>query len=128
MQQRGRKSAAGALLPIGVSGEPTRLVPPAFLSAEDAAFFTELVGACDPSHFRKSDEPLLVAFTQATMMSRETAHDPAKIMAWEKATRMQATLATRLRLSPASRTDPKTIARHPEPLSGPKPWETKLDD
>lgn len=93
-----QESAECALLPVSVSGEPTRLAPPAFLSAEEAAFFTELVSACDPSHFRKSDEPLLVAFTQATLMSRETAHDLAKIMAWEKATRMQATLATRLRL------------------------------
>jgi hypothetical protein len=123
MQQRGRKSAASHLLPVGVGGEPARLVPPAFLSAEEAALFAEVVAACDACHFRKSDESLLVAFVQATLMSREAAHDPSNIMVWEKATRMQATLATRLRLAPQSRIDPKTLGRRSEPPRGPMPWE-----
>jgi len=42
---------------------------------------------------------------------------------WEKATRMQATLATRLRLSPQARTDPKTIGRQMPQRIGPPPWE-----
>ena len=128
MQQRGRKSAANNLLPVNLTGEPTRLTPPAFLSAEEAALFTEVIGACDVSHFRKSDEPLLVAFVQATLMSREAAHDPSKILVWEKVTRMQATLATRLRLAPQSRLDPKTVGRHAEPPRGPKLWEVEEDE
>jgi hypothetical protein len=42
---------------------------------------------------------------------------------WEKATRMQATLATRLRLSPQARTDPKTIGRQMPQRIDPPPWE-----
>jgi len=126
MQQRGRKSAA-SLLPVGVGGEQARLVPPAFLSAEEASLFAEVVAACDVGHFRKSDEPLLVAFVQATLMSREAAHNPSNIMVWEKATRMQATLATRLRLAPQSRIDPKTLGRQSEPPRGPMPWEREGD-
>ena len=41
---------------------------------------------------------------------------------WEKAVRMQATLATRLRLSPHSRISPKTVARQ-QPRRGPWPWD-----
>ena len=54
---------------------------------------------------------MLVSYVQATLLSRVTARDPKMIAVWEKATRMQATLATRLRLAPQSRTDPKTLAR-----------------
>ena len=50
------------------------------------------------------------------------AHTPSKIMLWEKAVRMQATLATRLRLSPQSRVDPKTVGRL-QVSHGPRPWE-----
>ncbi|MGB9394444.1 MAG: hypothetical protein WCB32_06625 [Pseudolabrys sp.] len=84
--------------------------------------FTELVAACDARHFVESDLPLLVSYVQATLLSRSTARDPDKIAIWEKATRMQATLATRLRLAPQSRTDPKTIARGLQRL-GPQSWE-----
>jgi hypothetical protein len=126
MLQRGRKSAASKLLPFNVTGEPPRLTPPSFLSADEVALFTEVVAACDASHFRDSDLPLLISFVQATLMSRDSAHDPSKIMVWEKATRMQATLATRLRLSPQSRLDPKTVGRHRQP-QGPFPWEPEPD-
>jgi hypothetical protein len=128
MRQRGRRSVASNLVPLAMRGEPPRLSPPSFLSAEEVALFNEVVGACDVSHFRKSDEPLLVAFIQATLMSRDAAHDPSKILVWEKATRMQATLATRLRLAPQSRLDPKTVGRHAEPPRGPKPWEFEADE
>lgn len=88
--------------------------------------FTELVDACTPDHFRVSDEPLLISFVQATLLSRQAvakaATDSAALTLWEKATKMQATLATRLRLSPQTRLDPKTVARRrPEPLK--MPWE-----
>jgi hypothetical protein len=37
--------------------------------------------------------------------------DAAFAQIWERATRVQASLATRLRISPQSRLDPKTTAR-----------------
>jgi hypothetical protein len=121
MRQRGRKSAAN-LVTLRVDGAPPRPHPPAYLQDDERMLFTELVAACDARHFVESDLPLLVSYVQATLLSRSTARDPDKIAIWEKATRMQATLATRLRLAPQSRTDPKTIARGLQRL-GPQPWE-----
>ena len=114
MAKRGRTSAAElSILSIG-SGRQ-RLVPPLDLNAGEAKLFRELVAACAPDHFVHSDMPLLVSFVQATLLSRAAAtalvKDVAMIGIWEKAVRMQATLATRLRLAPQARTDPKTLAR-----------------
>ena len=121
MRQRGRRSAA-TLVAIDLTGKPSRLTPPSSLNDDEQALFSELVGACDASHFRESDLPLLISYIQATLISRAAAHDPDRIVLWEKATRMQATLATRLRLSPQSRIDPKTIGRQ-QPHPGPFPWD-----
>ncbi len=123
MQTRGRKSLA-SLTTLKVDGSASRLLPPASITNEEQALFSELVEACDASHFRDSDIPLLVSYIQSTLISRCAAHDPDKITIWEKATRMQATLATRLRLSPQSRADPKTVGRQ-QPFVGRKPWEDR---
>ena len=85
--------------------------------------FVELINACSPQHFVQSDLPLLVSFVQSTLLTRDTARDPSKVAIWEKAVRVQATLATRLRLAPQARTEPKTIARHAAQRVGPAPWE-----
>jgi hypothetical protein len=50
------------------------------------------------------DTPLLVSFVQATLIARSTAHDPDKAQLWEWSVKLQATLATRLRLAPQART------------------------
>jgi len=121
MRQRGRKSAA-TLVALNVNGEQPRLTAPSSLNTDERALFGELVDACDASHFRESDLPLLISYIQATLISRGAAHDPDRIALWEKATRMQATLATRLRLSPQSRIDPKTLGRQ-QPHPGPRPWD-----
>jgi hypothetical protein len=121
MRQRGRKSAASLAI-LNVNGKQTRLSAPPSLDDNERALFDELVAACDPSHFRESDIPLLVSFVQATLIARGAAHEPERIAMWEKATRMQATLATRLRLAPQSRLDPKTVGRREVP-TGPRPWE-----
>jgi hypothetical protein len=119
MRQRRRKSAATLAAP-NLTGRPSPLSPPASLNDDERALFCELVGACAAEHFRTSDLPLLISYIQATLIARDAAHEPDRITLWEKATRMQATLATRLRLSPQSRADPKTVARHEPPLR--KPW------
>jgi hypothetical protein len=92
----------------------------------ERSLFVESV--CGPRHFTKSDAPLLASYVQATLLSRaavkKAASDPAMLALWEKSTRMQSTLATRLRLSPASRADPKTVARE-RPSLYRKPWEDR---
>jgi hypothetical protein len=51
-----------------------------------------------------------VSYVQATLMARQTVRDPEQVATWDKAVRLQAMLATRLRLTPQSRSDPKTTA------------------
>jgi hypothetical protein len=125
MRQRGRKSAA-ALVESNVTGRPPRQDPPSHLSDDERTLFVELVESCAPSHFVESDLPLLVSFVQATLLVRRAAtgmiDDPDLIAVFEKAVKLQATLATRLRLAPQSRLDPKSVARQ-QPYSGPKPWD-----
>src|SRR5262249_55257008 len=125
MRQRGRKSE-DYLATLVVNGDPPRLDPPPSLTDPERTLFVQIVEACAPTHFVPSDLPLLVSFVQATLLSRQAvtkaSSDPGMLALWEKATRMQATLATRLRLAPQSRIDPKTLARQ-QPLPFPKPWE-----
>src|SRR5215475_14354867 len=103
MRKRGRKSA-DELAVINVNGDPPRLDPPVTLTDPERALFVEIVEACSPKHFVPSDLPILVSFIQSTLLSRQAIKEAAKdgkaVAIWEKATRMQATLATRLRLSP----------------------------
>jgi hypothetical protein len=120
MARPGRKSIA-SLTTLRVDGALSRLEPPAYLQAGERLLFNELIEACSPQHFRPSDMPLVVSYVQATLISRNAAHDPDKITLWEKAVRMQATLAVRLRLCPHAGVSPKTVTRH-EPRRGPPPW------
>jgi hypothetical protein len=129
-----RKSAFDNIVPLGGLPLPRSLTAPSGLSADERAQFNELVGSCDPRHFVKSDTPLLVSYVQSTLLSRRAAsqmrRDPDMVTVWEKATRMQATLATRLRLAPQARTDPLTIARqhaayHAKPSEEEEPWDFK---
>ena len=64
--RRGRKSAASLLIPDVVS--TTRLSAPSGLSLKERVVFEAITAACDPSHFRKSDVPLIVAYVQATLL------------------------------------------------------------
>jgi hypothetical protein len=110
-----RKSVAALTTLPRVDGRPTRLEPPRHLDKQETALFTELVGTCAPEHFVPADVHLLVSFVQATLLSRSAAAqlgtDPSLVTVWEKAVRVQAQLATRLRLAPSARSDPKSIAR-----------------
>jgi hypothetical protein len=67
------------------------------------------------SPFVASDVPLQVSYVQATLLAQRMAksfstHAPA-LKTWEVAVKAQALLATRLRLAPQSRVDPKTLTR-----------------
>jgi phage terminase small subunit len=136
MGQRGRKSAA-ALAVIGVDGNPNRLLPPASLSDAERAVFVDVVTACDPTHFQPSDLPLLCRYCEAAVLGEQAALElrrgavvDGKPSPWitiqEKAVRAMVSLSMRLRLSPQSRIDPKTLGRK-EAYAGPKPWELRAD-
>jgi hypothetical protein len=121
-----RKSAAELSLSsvVPVDGAPVvRLEPPASLTESERVLFRQVVSACAPRHFVETDGPLLVSYVQATLMAHATARDPGAVEAWAKAVRMQMALATKLRLSPQARTDPKTTGRQPPPRIGRAPWE-----
>jgi hypothetical protein len=130
MQQRGRKSAA-ELASFSVNGDPPPLEPPPSLNDAERLLFAEIVEAVSPRHFLPTDQPLLASYCQAVVISREAAKyamtDQSSLLAWEKATRVQAQLAGRLRLSPSSRYDPKTAARMPPTPRRPRLWEDDGD-
>src|SRR5262249_45340490 len=100
---------------LRVDGEP-RLDPPPTLDDRERTLFNQIVQDCPPTHFQKSDAPLLTAYVQSILLSqhaiKRAAKDPLALATWEKSTRMHATLDTRLRLAPQSRVDPKTLQRN----------------
>jgi len=133
MKQRGRKSAA-ALSVIAIDGKPPRLDPPTSLPEAERTIFVDLVNACEPTHFRPSDAPLLCRYCEAAVLAEQAAHELRQtgavvngksspwIVVQEKAVRAMVALSMRLRLSPQSRIDPKTLGRQ-QVYMGPKPWE-----
>ena len=123
MRQRGRRSAA-ALEVINVDGRPSRLQPPRYLNKIETAVFVELAAT---GHFVPTDAGLLASLAQATIMARKAARDPAKLSVWERAVRVQAMLSTKLRLTPQTRTDPKTVGRQQQ-RGYPAPWEWERND
>jgi len=128
-----RKSAA-ALSVIAVDGRPKRLQAPSSLSEPERSIFNRIVANCDARHFRPSDELLLVRYAEASALCdlaadhlrTEGAVVGGKPSPWitvqEKSVRTMVALSMRLRLSPQSRADPKTIARQQVPPRRP-PWE-----
>jgi hypothetical protein len=132
MRQRGRKSAEALAVP-SVNGKGPRLEPPASLSESERSVFVGLVTACDPDHFRASDLPLLVRYTESIVLADQAALElrkgavvKGKSSPWlavqREAIKAMVALSMRLRLSPQSRIDPKTLARQ-QLRQGPAPWE-----
>jgi hypothetical protein len=109
---------------IAVDGRPSKLEPPSYLTPPEIELFEELVNACSADHFRSSDMPVLVSLVQATLLARNTGRDPDKVAEFDRLARLQATLATKLRLTVQSRSDPKNIGRQQLLPMGPMPWET----
>jgi P27 family predicted phage terminase small subunit len=132
MGNRGRKSADAMM--VRVDGRSERIKPPTCLGADERKRFIEVVNNCPPDHFRRTDVSLLARFCEADALAEQAAEHlrnegavvDRKANPWlvvqEKSVRALTALSMRLRLSPQSRLDPKTIARQPE-LSGKKPWE-----
>jgi len=133
MKQRGRISAA-ALSAIAVNDQPTRPSPPATLSESERELFLAIVSGCDTGHFREADLPLLSRYCEAAILAEQAALElrngavvggkPSPwIIVQEKSVRAMVSLSMRLRLSPQSRLDPKTLSRQ-QPYVGPPPWES----
>lgn len=122
-----RTSAAAKLITPRLNREKPRVEPPEHLSDEERTEFIAIVSNCSAEHFTKSDLPLLSSYVGAIVLARnalkDAAHDKDALIIWEKATRLVAMMATRLRLSPQARTDPAKIARNlPKPYLR-RPWE-----
>jgi len=119
LQKRGRKTL-GELGGVTLNVEQIRLQPPAHLNAAERQLFVELVELAPPRQFTPTDSPLLCAYVQAIVLSRGAVRnietDPHALSIWEKAIRMQAVLATKLRLCPHSRAHARTIEAHTRAL------------
>jgi hypothetical protein len=131
MLQRGRVSrdARESVVAFPVDVDLVRLAPPSWLSRDEKKVFAEIVAACRPTHFTPADEPLLVSYVQATCLARSSIKrarkNRAALSAWEKATRTQAVLATKLRLAPQCRFDRKSVAvgLPSRSVADVRPWE-----
>ncbi len=130
MAQRGRKSAAELSTVKVICVDHQRLKPPPYLSDTARSVFTEVVGASDPKAFRKAELPLLCSFCEAVVVSRCAAAALAQDRAegydlsyrqWIESTKLVATLATRLRLTPHSRLDARGAGRLREAMK--MPWD-----
>jgi hypothetical protein len=119
-KQPGKKPASAAALEIDDSPPP--LEPPDYLNDDEREFFCELIASVTTRAFVASDMSLIVSFVQATLLSRKTAGDPEQFDIWREAVKVQAVLATKLRLAPQSRLDRKVAGRmqaYKEPID---PW------
>ena len=114
MKQRGRKSAELLTFP-SIDDVRPRITPPLSLTKSERSLFVEL--AADAPHLVPADAPLLGAYCQAILLARRTGRDPARVDVWERITRVMTTLATKLRLTPQSRSCPKSLARQQRPAS-----------
>jgi hypothetical protein len=131
MLQRGRVSrdARESVVAFPVDVDLVRLAPPSWLSRDEKKVFAEIVAACRPTHFTPADEPLLVSYVQATLLARraikKAGKDRSALVTWERATKLQGMLATKLRLTPHSRLDRKTVAvgLPSMPVGPSRPWE-----
>jgi phage terminase small subunit len=119
--KRGRTSGAELAVISGTDRGRSIPQPPAGLGKAEAALFRELAAA--NAHLRPSDSTLLAAFAEAAILRQVAAramHENVDALhAWEKAAKMLATLGTRLRLTPQSRTDSRAAGRstRSQPLS-----------
>ena len=135
MRQRGRRSAdleaTDAI--VGLTGNSSRLEPPASLPDAERKTFLDLVNGCDPEHFRLCDLPLLVRYSESIVLADRAAQELRKgaiikgrtspwLAVQREAVKAMVALSIRLRLSPQSRIDPKTLGRQ-QLRTGPAPWE-----
>ena len=110
MLQRGRKRPDSNILPLNLTKASSRLIPPPSLGIPARTLFNEIVNSCDPRHFVESDKSILISFVQVTIYLRQSEKKLA-LEKLERLIRIQATLASKLRLTPQSRVHKETAGR-----------------
>lgn len=133
--QRGRRKHHLNVVHLDVTRARPTLTPPTSLSATDRAMFKEIVANVHGKTFVKSDEPLLISYILIAGVIRKLASkaaqspEPRTIMSLERMLRVQANVATKLRLSPQSRLDRKQAGAYAaEPKQDRPAWHSILDD
>jgi hypothetical protein len=101
-------SSAFNVLSPTFSRSTSRLTAPASLTDDERSLFQEQAALWP--HLSEGDAPMLATYCQAITLARAAAREP-NVDAFDKVARLQATLATKLRLTPQARTDPKMLAR-----------------
>ena len=116
MRQRGKQSAASLEASPSESTRPT-LRPPPHLSASEARLFNEVVTSAPSGQFSAGDVYLLTSFVRVTLICDQAikalakANDktrPTRMKMLDQGIKMQALLATKLRLATMSRIGPRT--------------------
>ena len=116
-----RKSAAELAVVPRLADHHRRITAPDGMTVEKTELFRKIVEDCDARHFAQSDAPLLRTYCQAILLGElafaSAQASPSALGDWEKCCRTIAMLSVKLRLSPHSRSDPKTVMRSVAGLS-----------
>ena len=116
-----RKSAAELAVGPRLADHHRRITAPDGMTVEKTELFRKIVEDCDARHFAQSDAPLLRTYCQAILLGElafaSAQASPSALGDWEKCCRTIAMLSVKLRLSPHSRSDPKTVMRSVAGLS-----------
>ncbi len=148
MKQRGRQSAAAQGIAVIDGGRGSRHAPPADLSDFESALWAQILGAMPADWYCPSAEEIMRAYVRCARTLRTIDNavdelenpdmlggiDPEAMAAIlrlvntrDKQVRQLAMLATKLRLTPQARVDPKTAGRahrrSAEQPSG-QPWDS----
>jgi phage terminase small subunit len=129
MLQRGRRSAAAAVLPIKAVNRPE---PPKHLTPAEAAVWLATVDGMRADWFLGPSSPLLEAYCGAVVMARSLRAELRKLSVEDKQfgplaaahareIKTMSSLATRLRLTPQSNRQSTRDGR--VATWGPKPWD-----
>jgi hypothetical protein len=98
-----------------------RIQPPDNLTTAERKLFLEVLQKCPPKQFSSADVYLLASFTRATLTAERASKQLAKARSapernsWmrmmESAMKLQAQLATKLRLATTARHDARQLSR-----------------
>jgi phage terminase small subunit len=136
MAQRGRKSAEALNLTV-IDVQSQRLKPPPYLRKEEMAVWEHVVGHSSPQHFKQNEVPLLAQYCTAVSLARwysdnigEEGRDDGKYhQKFIETSRLSASLATKLRLTPSTRYDARQAASNSNSVSdAPRPWEPQISN
>jgi hypothetical protein len=123
MGKPGRPSRHAHVQPID-GGAARPLKPPAELSNSERETFANIVATVKADHFRPSDARLIGLYVQSLKLARLTGErlaaeldnaTPGLLKAYDAATRRTCSLATKLRLTPQSRSSQKSARTNDAP-------------